>query len=746
MASVERVDELTNPVREQTATPLRTVGGRLLLVAYALTIFLSAFLLFQVQPLIGKLILPWFGGMTGVWTTCMLFFQVLLFAGYAYAHLVNSRLAPRTQATVHFVLLALAACALPIIPDASWKPKGDEDPLLRIVCLLAATVGVPFFVLSSTGPLLQGWFSRTHSGRSPYRLYALSNVASLLALVSFPFLFEPILATSQQGRFWSWGFGLFALLCAGCALGLARQVVVEPPLTARVADADRSASPPSGMRCLWFALAMVPSVLLLATTNQVCQDSASVPFLWILPLTLYLLSFILCFDGERWYSRRFLMPAALIGMALAYQVMRAGPFVPLLRQLVTYFFMLFACAMVCHGELVRLKPAARHLTVFYLLISAGGAAGGIFVGVVAPLLFKGYFELHVGLFACAALLVIVLFTDRSERLFAGRMQWMWGAMLAFLGLFAGALILHATDESSGMIDIERNFYGVLRVTASSQLVDKTQLPDDAPPDNPPPGDTPEATSLPTRILMNGRILHGVEFEDPELMLEPTTYYCVDSGIGRILMQPADLKPRRVGLVGLGIGTLAAYARPGDHFQFYEIDSAVMKIARTYFHYLADCRGEQSVLLGDARLTLERQPPQNFDVLVLDAFSGDAIPIHLLTKEAFRIYLKHVTADGVIAVHISSRYFDLQPVVEAAADDFGLARAFVEEKSQAPGGCWSVWMLLSHDRRSLEVNEIPLVARPPTQSRIHWSDDHASLFEVLRREPWINVTNSMPAQE
>jgi hypothetical protein len=696
-------------------------GSGVSLGLYSLTIFLSAFLLFQIQPLIGKFILPWFGGTPGVWTTCMLVFQILLFGGYAYAHLTISRLSPRAQAVLHIVLLLAACLALPIVPNLAWKPTGDEEPVSRIVLLLGATVGLPFFVLSATGPLLQGWFSRTHAGRSPYRLYALSNVGSLLALVSYPAVFDWTFATRALAHLWSWSFALFAVLCAACAVSVARRSQLWAQTGQRLTADSPVPAPSWGTMLLWFALAMVPSVLLLATTNQVCLDVASVPFLWVLPLTLYLLSFILCFDSDWWYSRRMMMPAAVVALACLYPVLRTGATAPFALQIIAYFTAFFLCAMVCHGELVRRKPDVRHLTSFYLVIAAGGAGGGIFVAVIAPLVFKNYYELHFGLFACAALMLVILATDEKSRLYRGRPWPIWLVLLLALSGFAVALVDEAKQRDGSVVDVKRNFYGVLRVSQDDIEYGKVQEP--------------------ILRLLNGRIAHGFEYQNPALRSVPTSYYSPDSAIGRVLRQRPGDRPRRVGLVGLGIGTLATYARVGDQFQFYEINPMVEQLARKYFHYLSDCRGKVDVIHGDARLTLDRESPQNFDVLVLDAFSGDAIPVHLLTVEAFAIYRRHLADNAIIAVHISNRHFALRPVVDAIAAHEHLATAAIHSGETSFGGFSSQWVLVSPNPKVLQVDRIRQVAEEEDNRRVLWTDNHASLVEVL----WLTSAKTLWAK-
>ncbi|MGE3315131.1 MAG: spermidine synthase [Planctomycetaceae bacterium] len=690
---------------------------------YALTVFVSAFLLFQVQPLISRYILPWFGGTPAVWTTCMLFFQMTLFAGYAYAHFAAARLSAWTQALLHLLLLGGALALLPIIPDAAWKPTGNEQPIWRIVSLLAATVGLPFFVLSTSGPLLQHWFSRTEPGRSPYRLYALSNVGSLLALLSYPFVVEPLLSTTMQARVWSWSFAGFAAICALTALRMAGKankpfetnVLPEfTPQTAPVSAVIEDTSPSIGRVLLWFLLAMVPSILLLAITSQVCLDVASVPFLWIVPLSLYLMSFILCFDSDRWYSRVLFVPAAFILSGGVAAALIGGAGVDLWLQAAVHFGALFAIAMVCHGELVRLKPDPRHLTAFYLVISAGGAAGGLFAGVLAPLVFQMYLELHIGLVAFGILCLIVLYRDLNQ---SGFQIWPpTGGSLAWMTMFnatvaiAVAVGVHVHRDTTNAVSVSRNFYGVLRVLEKRY---------------------PEQSQSDTRELMHGRILHGMQFLDPERKRIPTTYYSHASGVGRILSNRPPV-PRRLGFVGLGAGTLATYAEPGDIVHFYDINPEVVRLARSYFTYLADCMGDVEFSMGDARLSLENQESQQFDVLALDAFSSDAIPIHLLTVEAAEIYLRHLKQDGVLAIHISNRHFNLRPVVDALVDHFKLASATVESlEDEELGDSVSVWVLLSRELEPLTVNLILESASEEQPKRILWTDDRSNLVEVLR---------------
>jgi hypothetical protein len=689
------------------------IQNRRIATLYAVTIFLSAFLLFQVQPLLGKFILPWFGGSPAVWTTCMLVFQVLLFAGYAYAHATTQFLTPRKQVLLHIGLLIVACCLLPIAPDASWKPSAQDTPVWRIIFLTICSVGVPYFILSSTGPLVQSWFSRTLPHTSPYRLYSLSNLGSLIALLSYPFVFEPSFATPVQAILWSGGFALFAVLCACCAATMWRGQTaanqVNKTHAETVQDMSSVVIPPGDLVALWFGLAMLPSVLLLAITNQVCLDVAVIPFLWVLPLALYLVTFILAFDATGWYSRKWYSLAAAVAIALTCMIMFKQPGEGLLAQLVIYFSTLFCCCMVCHGELVNLKPHPRFLTKYYLTISAGGAAGGLFVGLLAPVIFTGYYELHLA-FVGFGLLYLAVKTREEQPLISAGPR--WAQRLGSLGvLFTVGLLLTQLGSSEGNVAVARNFYGVLRVREVASFNPKQHR----------------------RELVHGRIVHGSQFLAPTKRYLPTTYYGFESGIGRILNSGQNSSPQRVGVIGLGIGSLTSYANTGDEFRFYEINPDVILLAQRHFSCLKDCRGQVEIITGDARLVLEHEAPQAFDVLVLDAFSGDAIPVHLLTREAWQVYLKHMKPDGILACHISNLHFDLRPVLAGLADEFHLSHRIVISSADPDSGTQTAfWCLMSRDPAALDarLGEDSENAIRSTK-KILWTDDRSNLLEVLR---------------
>lgn len=692
------------------AAPITT--PRWLPLDFALTILVSAFLLFQVQPLISKLILPWFGGSPAVWTTCMLFFQVVLFGGYTYAHLSTRLLTPRGQGLLHLALLALAIALLPIAPGPTWKTAHAASPTLRILLLLGANVGLPYFALSATGPLVQAWFARAYPGRSPYRLYALSNAGSLLALLSYPFVFEPLLDGGVHAKLWSWGFALFAIPCGAAALWLRH--TRPAPGTAEAAPGDEP--PRLGRRVLWLVLPACATLMLLAATNHVCQEVAVIPFLWVVPLSLYLLSFIVTFDHERWYKRGFFAVAtALLTLAVAGEHLlsalldRVDYEVGFAQQVVTTFAALFSICMLCHGELVRLRPRPRHLTEFYLIVSAGGALGGMLVSLVSPLVFTTFVEWKLGLAASFAIAAVVVASELWRRL---RPRTLHARLALALPVVAGIGCVGAMQTSSDKpIDVARNFYGVVSVEDEDE---------DEPADN-------------FRTLIHGTTVHGRQFQAPDKRNLPIAYYGPQTGVGQTLRYLQGGGPIRVGAVGLGVGTLAAYARAGDSFTFFELNGDVERMARAHFTYLRDSAGATKVVLGDARLSLETAEPQSFDAIVLDAFTGDAPPAHLLTKEAFAIYLRHLRPGGVLAFHITNRRVDLMPVVAGLADHF----AYQAVRIHTP---WdgdrlqfrSDWVMLT--RNAAFVDAVPSVPPPPEgrqHDKVLWTDHYNNLFALLK---------------
>ncbi len=683
--------------------------------------FLGSFLLFQVQPLIGKLILPWFGGTAAVWTICLLFFQAALFAGYAYAHLSSRWLTVPRQVMVHALLLVATLMVLPIVPDAAQKPQASVEPAMDVLRILATTVGLPFFLLSTTAPLVQRWWTLVESA-SPYRLYALSNVGSLLALLTYSFVVERVMGTTLQAYVWSFLYlGLFLLLatCMGLVWrnngsASAEEMPEQRAIASGPSRIDVKA--PSWLdRTAWLGLAALGTTVLMSVSNFLCQDVSSVPFLWVAPLTLYLLTFILCFGQSSWYSRKWFLPLMLLGtsgVATAYMISTSIRLVPLLA---ITLFGLFVVCMVCHGELERRKPDPQHLTEFYLFLSAGGMVGGLFVGIVAPLTFNEYYELPLAMIGVTLFGLWLIFRTPASPLYRGKRLWAWGLLLLIFGDQVYRWSNSVVGRHYSVLAVQRNFYGVLKIMI------KVQGPN---------------LEKPYLSLLSGLIEHGGQYlEDPELQKIPTSYYGRRTGFGRAFELLDARNQRRVGLVGLGTGTGAAYGKQGDYFRFYEINPAVIPLAQEQFTYLQDFEkrgGKYEIALGDARLSLENEPPQKYDLLVLDAFAGDSIPVHLLTREAMELYLRHLRSDGILAVHISNRYLDLMRVIRDLGRHFDLEMvqiATLDEPKEYISAC--NWLLFARrgqirDAR-IQFKPSAFMAGPTTI----WTDDRSSLLEVIR---------------
>jgi hypothetical protein len=710
------------------------------MILHAATIALSAFLLFLVQPIIARQILPWFGGSAAVWTTCMVFFQLALLAGYFYSDVVIRKLGPRAQATLHTVLLLVSLAFLPIIVPETMKPTDASQPVGRILLLLTLTIGLPYLMLATTGPLVQAWFSRQFASARVYRLYALSNLASMLALLGYPPLIEPNATGRMQSIGWSIGYAAFALLAIAAAWSGVRHAATRAPDELANADAhaegiaapppppgaaamqaahdaaaapilmprDPAAPPAFGEQALWLLLAALGSTLLLAVTTHITQNVASVPFLWVLPLAIYLVTFILCFDGTGWYWRpQYMLLAAVLAVAMigglswrpeGFGVERAILHVE--YAVPVYAFGLFVLCMFAHGELVARKPSPAHLTRFYLMVSLGGAIGGLAVGIVAPLIFDYYWELPLAL-TLVALLVGVL--ARGGLRMAG---------LAAAVLCAALLMDYLHWIRGGVLELSRNFYGTLRVTGETDA---------------------QVSPNASRRLLHGVILHGEQYIAPHKRRLATTYYGPTSGVGRTL-EAARRGPMRVGVIGLGVGTLATWGEEGDVYRLYELNPVVLDVANRQFSYLKDSKAKIEPALGDARLVLEREPDQKFDVLAVDAFSSDSIPVHLLTTEAFAVYKRHLSANGAVVIHITNRYLDLSGVVAQLAAQAGLqAFLFADEPPQEAVQYRSTWVSMTADpelaRRLAAAGGEPMP--PPKTGRRPWTDDHHNLFEVLK---------------
>lgn len=677
---------------------------------FAATVFTSAFLLFLVQPMVSKHILPWFGGSAAVWATCLVFFQSVLLAGYAYADWTTRHLRPTRQALLHAVLLALSAVTLTVLADASWKPAGDEDPSLRILALLAATIGLPYFMLSTTGPLVQSWVARSLRDTDVYRYFSLSNLASLVGLMAYPFVIEPRAALATQAAAWSLVFYVFAALCAASAFTFRRLagqgfVAVAPDGAASLPASQASGDDPVpswGRHALWLLLSATGSWLLLAITNHITQNIAAIPFLWLLPLVLYLLSFVLCFESDRWYRRAWLLPPTALVLALCAHGLAEGSLgFNLWVAIPLYVGGLFLMCMFAHGELARLRPAPRHLTRFYLMLSAGGALGGIAVALVAPRVLPAYYELGIGFVAIAVLAAVVLAPKR------------WPAGLAaVLALWcAWSLSVQVRSDYDGSRLLSRNFYGTLLTLDTTGADPKEQV----------------------RQLYHGAVKHGEQYLVPERRREATAYYGATAGIGLAILN-SRAPNRRVGLIGVGAGTLAVYGQPGDVYRFYEINPEVITVANREFSFLRDTPAKVDMVLGDARLSLEKEPPQQFDVLAVDAFSGDSVPVHLITREAMAVYLRHLAPGGIVAFHVTNQFLSLAPVVQRIAAAQGLHAVLIHDEAEDSDLRRTDWVLVARDAAQLQQpafrrNTVPIPDIPGLKT---WSDDFNNLFDVLKQ--------------
>lgn len=670
------------------------------MIIYALTIFASAFLLFLIQPIMAKQILPWFGGSAAVWTTCLVFFQFLLLFGYAYADWTTRNMKPRRQVGLHVVLLLVSLASLPIIAGTEWKPVGDEEPTWRILGLLGATIGLPYFLLSTTGPLVQAWFARTYPAGTVYRLFALSNFASLLALMSYPFVLEPWITTLRQSLGWSGGYGLFVGFCIASALYSLRAQPVSVPAATTIRTMNDGPAPTLGHFVQWLILSAMGSFMLLAVTNHITHDVASVPFLWILPLTLYLVTFILCFEGRGWYKRSVFIGPMLVAVGAMAWALENDLGIHDIKEAVALFAAgLFVCCMFFHGELANLKPAPRYLTSFYLMVSLGGALGGVTVGFIAPRVFATYYEFGLGLIVT---LLLALYVVRKMPFFVSLL------VIGCTG-FSAYNVYHYMDSLSGnALVMTRNFYGTLRVRDV--------------------GSGDEAA----RRLMHGVIMHGEQYLATHRRAEPTSYYGPTSGIG-LALNNLDSKPMRVAVIGLGAGTLATYGRAGDVYRFYEINPDVIDIARSHFSYLSDSRAKTETILGDARLMMEREAQQRYNVIAVDAFSSDSIPVHLLTREAMAVYLKHLQPDGVIAFHVTNRFLRLAPVVKAIADEYGLEATLISDEAEGSDLAKTDWVLVTRNSRFLARKDIEAAAAKieAIPGLAIWTDDYNNLFRILK---------------
>lgn len=693
------------------------LNQKILYLAYASTIFVGAFLLFQVQPIIGKYILPWFGGSPSVWSVAMLFFMTVLLIGYAYAHAL-SRFSKRVQIIVHLALTAIALFGIwftlhvwgsPLTPGREWIPAEGTPPALSVLRVLAVSIGIPYFLLSTTSSLFQSWWSRFPNASSPYSFYTLSNLASLLAVLSYPFLVEPNFSLLSQGILWSYGYFLYGALVLVGAFLFFRYGTGEVSVEAKT-DGNTKEEPSRKTIRMWLGLSTLSAVVLLAVTNKITQSIATVPFLWLLPLSLYLLSYIIAFSGSRFYNRLLFSAGLLVLIFTTIAFGETGKINNFLLLTGLYSLVLFISCLVCHIELYENRPHSRYLTKFYLIISAGGVLGGIFVGLLAPVLFRGFWEVPLALLGSALLAFSLILRSDFE---VTRFQ-----RIAITGALIFVACFTAFKTANNMIEVDRNFYGLLSVYEAGLGKDSVG-----------------------RFISNGKIVHGSQFLSVAKRKFPTSYYGENSGVGlAIIHHPKREKeePLRVGVIGLGAGVLAAYGKTGDTFIFYEINRDVLRIAKEFFTFLSDSPAKVEIVLGDARLSLEKElgtgTSDGLDVLAVDAFSDDAIPVHLLTKEAFELYKKHLSVGGILAVHISNRHLDLYPVVLGLAEETGLRSERINSVPiDEKGVLKSEWVLLSLPETE-SIAFLAGVVPSPTDENIKpivWTDNYSNLFKVLR---------------
>jgi SAM-dependent methyltransferase len=736
-----------------------------MLLLYALTLFLSATLLFLVQPMFAKMVLPLLGGAPAVWNTCMVFYQAALLAGYVYAHLSIRLLGARRQAALHLLLVLLPGLVLPITVAAEWTPPPEANPIPWLLALLAFSVGLPFWVVSASGPMLQAWFANTghRSAHDPYFLYAASNAGSMLALLGYPVLVEPRLSLAQQSQVWTWGYVLLAVLLLLSAVAMWRSP--SPPAEVANEPGNETPAPSWQRRGRWLLLALVPSSLLLGVTTHIATDIASVPLLWVIPLALYLLTFILVF------ARRQLLPHAWMLRVQPFLVLPLAAWFCLNRAETSWLMVplhlltFFVVAMVCHGELAATRPGTRHLTEFYLWLSLGGVLGGTLNAIVAPLVFSTVIEYPLVLaasillrpklgepqsavrarlwdFALPVFLAVALIgVIRVANLLGHQLSlWVGGPLLAVgatvclafinrplrmaLGtaalMLTSAALVNQSGTSGTLIPrsreathVERSFFGVIRVRQDQ--------------------------AGQTNTMIHGSTRHGIQSWRPELRREPLSYYHRGGPLGQVLTSLINAgRLRQVAVIGLGTGTIAAYGQPGMEITYYEIDPAVLRLAQDpkWFTYLADSRAKIHVVLGDARQMFATAPPQGYDLIVVDAFSSDSIPMHLLTREALHLYLEKLADGGLIAFHVSNRYLRLEPIVARLAEEAGLEcvaqRDKVSTEDSALGKESSHWAILARHRNGLAKQAAdPRWHRPNVGPHTpRWTDDFSNILGVL----------------
>jgi len=660
-------------------------------------VFLASFLLFLVEPIAAKQLLPIFGGSAAVWITCLVFFQTALLVAYLYAHW----LAQCSRWMLHLSLLALATGSA-IVWAIRTVSLTSTNPVSSIFAALGISIGLPFLMLGATSPLLQVWLARIEARGIPYRLFALSNLASLLALALYPTLVEPQLTLRAQRLVWCCGFAAFALV-SGILTWRTRAATVGATKT-HAEDESKIEPTPLTRKLLWVLLPMGASMQLAAVTSHLTANIAAIPLLWILPLGVYLLTLILAFQFPRLFPRAIVTRFLVVMLAgLGYMLAQVDVSVPLRIGIAFFLVEVFISCLFCHSEAYALRPKrTSESTLFYLLFAAGGALGSFLIGIVSPMIFSFNYDLAITFLVTAVLALAVTWNSGWGQ----RLLWSTSTIL----LMVLIIMLYKAYRIDTPFAI-RNFYGSLRVRQSISIGGATQ-----------------------RTLTNGTIKHGTQIFSPELRKTPTSYYAEDSGVGLALRNCCAGRARNIGVVGLGVGTIAAYGKPGDRIQFYEINPAVAPIAENLFTYLRDSAAKVSIVEGDGRTSLAHEAPQNFDVLVIDAFSGDAIPLHLLTTQAVALYRRHLAPGGILAFHISNQHVDLEPEIALLAGAAGMhAMRVTNPPNDERGEFSSTWMLLTDNAAFFAQPGVEGKARQPVENpKVHlWTDDYSSLLPLIR---------------
>ncbi len=713
---------------------MKNKGLQLSYFTFSITILISSFLLFQVQPLIGKYILPWFGGTSFVWITSLLFFQTILLAGYLYSFML-SRLPLRIQFLLHGILAASSAIIIfflftqwhsPITPGVDLKLPETVSPAVQVLAILTISVGLPYFLLSTTSTILQHWFSKMPHKKSPYPLYALSNIGSLLAICAYPFLIEPFFPIQNQGQVWS---GIFVVVCLLLIFCISQMLFIFPLISLKHKQHHNKnkEAPQSSVNIqtitsrnifLWLFYPAASSILLTAGTHQLTQGIAPIPFIWLVPLGLYLLSFILCFSEKNFYKRNLYAYIFLVISLLIIAILITSSIIGLIPELILYTILLFSSFMICHGELFHARPHASQLNIFYLIMSAGSVIGSIIVAIIAPLFFIGlYWEFLLGLYIVTIMAILLPIKDKQsffsrkcipKFVSESEKKAFLTTLITVIYFFIASLIF--ITQYGNAEGVWRNFYGILRVVNNEKVK--------------------------MCCLSNGKIIHGCQPTRVSEKTKPTMYFGENS-VGLVFKSARNAikKPLRIGVIGLGVGTVATYGRKGDTITFYELNPLDVTIAQNYFTYLSDTKADIAVKIGDGRNAMEKELQQkhknNYNIFIMDAFNDDAIPVHLLTKEAFGLYKAHIDKKGIIAIHISNTYIDLIPVVSKAAAYHNLHVVFIDTPPSNAMESRSKWAFLSEEKQLITNQEIKKVQIPDSAKNISlWTDDYSNLFQIL----------------